>query len=594
MIISAVSLFRKVDVSGELNVKLGEKYLLAEKFPSTTVHYNGRKTQDGQVRVFATYSRPATGDKFPAVLLLSGAEDTEAQKRELIGYFVSKGYAVLAPDYCGDPYANPKVLSMDQLVKGKSTSKKGTKTDEEQGEEKSAEYTVYPPSLSYANYASVAGLYSLESTAEKTCWFEWLGVALASIKYLKTLSEITNIGVIGNRIGGEIAWKTMLSPDVKCGVPINAFGWQSYLNFDKFGENPESAMNENRRCYIAGIESQSYAPFVKCPVLILCAMRDGGCDYDRAYDTFSRIGQSDGSAIFYSSESGECIGSHGLKNMELFLERHLKDREIYIPKPVQLNFASLDGEPALDAVFDEDGILEEVGVYYAETGEHTESEFRNWQQVYKSVGKPAHRLSVPIHPFNGASYGFAYAYGKYINGFRTVSKIAAKKFENPVKVPVKNHVIFSGGATDCFGVANCVSSALGGIFLEADVVPRRVTGYGNLQGVYSPAGLKTYKISSPSNIAEENALLKFDAYSKQNVTLVLMIEVVERYGESKRYQYVCDVAGGGKWKRIIVHAKDFKNAMTGEPLQSFANGLSLSFRAVETDVEFAVTNILWL
>lgn len=88
---------------------------------------------------------------------------------------------------------------------------------------------------------------------------------------------------------------------------------------------------------------QSYAPFVKCPVLMLCALRDDAFDYDRAYDTYSRIGFPDGSAIAYSSDSGSCIGPHALVDMDLFLERNLKGREIYIPKPLNISLKSEDG-----------------------------------------------------------------------------------------------------------------------------------------------------------------------------------------------------------------------------------------------------------
>ena len=129
----------------------------------------------------------------------------------------------------------------------------------------------------------------------------------------------------------------MLSPDVNCGVAVNAVGGRAYRNIGKFADNAEINMSDERHRYIAGIESQSWAPFVKCPVLMLCALRDGGCDYDRAYDTFSRIGAPDGCAITYSADSGSCIGPDALGDLDLFLERNLKGREIYIPKPLGIS-----------------------------------------------------------------------------------------------------------------------------------------------------------------------------------------------------------------------------------------------------------------
>lgn len=168
--------------------------------------------------------------------------------QELLYYFIDKGYAVLMPDYSGETDGS------------------------------AAPHTVYPQSIAYANYRQCKGLDTVETSADETCWFEWIYVALYSVEYLKQREDISGIGVVGIRTGGEIAWKTMLSPDVRCGVPINAAGWRAYRNIGKFADNAESNMSDERHRYIAGIESQSYAPFVKCPVLMLCALRDDAFD----------------------------------------------------------------------------------------------------------------------------------------------------------------------------------------------------------------------------------------------------------------------------------------------------------------------------
>lgn len=90
---------------------------------------------------------------------------------------------------------------------------------------------------------------------------------------------------------------------------------------------------------------------------MLCAFRDAAFDYDRAYDTYSRIGCTDGSAIVYSADSGSCIGPNALKDLDLFLEKHLKGREIYIPKALNISLAFEDGTLRADVEYDEGGIL---------------------------------------------------------------------------------------------------------------------------------------------------------------------------------------------------------------------------------------------
>ena len=567
MILSAVSVWKKFDVSTPL--RPGEYNRTEDRAAGMVfwdVTYSGRATEDGGVRIFAMFGKPSSGGKFPAVLLLpeAGAE----LDQELLYYFIDKGYAVLMPDYSG--------------VRG--------------GETEETPHTVYPPSLSYANCSESGGLDVLDGDADKTCWFEWVSVALYSIEYLKSREDISGIGVVGIRTGGEVAWKAMLSPDAKCGVAVNAVGWRAYRNIGKFADNAEINMSDERHRYIAGIESQSWAPFVKCPVLMLCALRDETSDYDRAYDTFSRIGQPDGSAITYSADSGSCIGPDALADMDLFLERNLKGREIYIPKPLNISLKSEGGALKAEVEYDEGGILEETNIYYAESGERTKSTFREWQRIFRADGKKKKngRVTCELHPYGGAAAVFVYATAKYINGFKVASKIASKRPEHPDENAVKSRVIYSGGDVDCFGVAAYEDYSVAGIFLEGEAVPKRVKGYGGIGGAYSVGGIKTYKISSPRYVPDENAILEFDIYARRDAQVKVAVDAVNAENRMERFSAMLSVRGGGKWKRIILQPGELKSESSGVPLGSFAAGQALLFDCEDEENEYAVTNILWL
>ena len=274
MILSAVSLWKKFNTDTPLSAsEWGETVDKTAKMKFQHVAFSGHHVSDGTVRIYAEFGRPLGDAKCPAILLLP--EAGKELDNELLYYFIEKGYAVLMPDYSGK-----------------------MSTDKE-----NCTRTFYPPSLWYANYETRSGFEfeekeedvsdaekETELDVEKSCWFEWTYVALYAIEYLKSRADITNIGVVGIRTGGEVAWKTLLSPDVKCALPINAAGWLSSMNTAKFGENAPVAMSAERHQFIAGIESQSYAPFVKCPVLMLCSLHDANFDCDRAYDTFLRLG----------------------------------------------------------------------------------------------------------------------------------------------------------------------------------------------------------------------------------------------------------------------------------------------------------------
>jgi dienelactone hydrolase len=566
MIVSAVSLWKKFN----LKTPLGASEWGIDECKGVRlshVSFSGHATDEGSVRIYARFMRPLGVEKSPVVLLLGDVGKTVDE--ELMWHFVDKGYAVLMPDYSGKT------------------------ADDAEGVLR----TLYPACLDYANYEKARGLTDMENlAADETAWFEWTYLALFCVEYLKTREDVGAIGVVGVRVGGDIAWQTLLSSDIKCGVPINAVGWKSFSGIAKFGANVAHNLSDDRHRYIAAVEAQSYAPYVKSPVLMLCSLRDDCFDCDRAYDTFSRIGNKYGNALIYSADSGACIDPNALNDMDLFLEKNLKGREIYIPDTPSVALQETPDGLVVEVESDKEGILEEAGVFYAEADVRTKCAYRDWQQIFKINGKTVKngKFECSVKPFAGATAAFVYVYAKYINGFRVVSKIASKKLSSPNANAVKGRMLFSGKEMDTFGVALNDEYSIGNIFLEREAVPKVVIGYGGVQGAFSVGGIKTYKISSPRYVPDENALLEFDAYSKETQELKITVDVGDVESESERYACITEIRGGGKWKRVILKAADFKGEICNKPLQSFALGQALTFESVNDEAEFAVTNILWL
>ncbi|MBQ8295359.1 MAG: dienelactone hydrolase family protein [Clostridia bacterium] len=567
MIVSAVSLWKKFNLTTPLGAS---EWGIVERSDVRWSHvsFSGHTVSDGNVRIYAMFGRPVGSDKKPTILLLPDAGN--APDKELMAYFIEKGYAVLMPDYSGRM--------------------------EQDGED--VMRTVYPTSLAYGNYAKARGLYDLKGLEpDQSTWFEWTYVALFAVEYLKNREDVGNIGVVGIRKGGDIAWQTMLSPHVQCGVPINAVGWHSFSHLAKFGDNIAHNLSDETHAYIAAIEAQSYAPSVKRPVLMLCALRDESFDCDRAYDTYSRIGNEDGNALVYSPDSGACIGPNALVDMDLFLEKNLKGREIYIPDTLNVTLQETGEGLEVRVECDKEGILEEAGIFYAEADVRTKSTYRDWRRVNKTDGRTVKNGEFVhvIKPFEGATAVFVYAYAKYINGFRVMSKIVSKRLANHNENAVKSRMLFSGKEMDCFSVAEYGDCSIGGIFLEREAVPKYSEGYGGIKGAYSVGGIKTYKISSPMYVPDENALLKFDVYAKEDGCLKISVDIADVDMESERYSCAVDVCGGGKWKRIVLRAAEFKSESGGLALENFHKGRALFFDSGESEeYEFAITNILWL
>ncbi len=463
---------------------------------------------------------------------------------------------------------------------------------------------MYPEAADYANYeVSGAPAYLESESVENSAWMEWAYVALYALEYLKTRSDVSKIGVSGVRLGGEIAWMITLSPDISCAVIVNAAGWRSHLSAPKWGaasaagEKSQDSGEEADavRAFIAGVEAESYAPFVKCPVLMCCAMEDTFFDCDRAYDTFVRLGNPDGSGIVYSADSGKCIGPYALTDIDLFLERHLKGRHIYIPKPIELTVTeSADGNLEMTAKTDEDALVKTLSVYYAEGRSGQVSSCRAWQRVKIVAGGEMkdNRFTCGCEPFSGAEYAFAYASAEFVNGFKTVSPVVGKRLKIKGGDCVKERVI-SAGEKDGFAVADYRAEALGGIFLEKESMPETIAGYGGITGVYSSAGIRTYRINSPRFVADDGAALKMDLYSKEDTSVKITVETGER-GTGGEYSVIVPVAGGGKWKRVVLRAAELKDERTGGSLEDFSKGIAIVIRPENENCPVPVANVLWL
>lgn len=566
MIVSAVSLWKKFNTKAPLCAsEWGIDEQLNTRF--SHVSFSGHAVEGGSVRIYARYGKPVGKNVKPAVLLLGDAG--KSVDTELMQHFIDLGYAVLMPDYSG------KMQSDGEGVLR----------------------TIYPTALEHGNLEKARGLKDMAGlAAHETTWFEWTYVALFAIEFLRSQEDIGNIGVVGVRTGGDIAWQVMLSPEIKCGVPINAVGWHSFEHIAKFGDNVAHNLSDDTHRYIAAVEAQSYAPSVKCPVLLLCALHDNCFDCDRAYDTYSRIGNTDGNALVYSGTSGACIGPNGINDMDLFLEKNLKGREIYIPDTLNVSMKETDEGLEITVECDKEGILEEAGVYYAEADVKTRCAYRDFHRVLKKNGKSVvdGKVSCVVKPFAGAKAAFAYAYAKYINGFRVTSKITCKRLSNPDPNAVKGRMLFSGWESGCFTVENYGEYSIGDIFLEREAIPKRVEGYGGVVGAYSVGGIRTYKISSPMYVPDENAMLAFDAYFPETEKLKISVEAGDVETETERYTCAIEVKGGGKWKRIILRANDFKGENSLLPLGSFADGRALLFDCDKEGLEYAVANVLWL
>lgn len=527
-----------------------------------TFRFYGRAVGEERVNIFARYGAPVEEGKFPALLILPDC--TLTADFNMIQRFVDCGYIVLMPDYRG-------------VWKG---------TDG---------YTVYPQAISYANLAMTERHMDFaDETAKETCWYEWTAVARYCIRYLASLPSVTKIGVVGIRAGGDIAWQLAATSDLlSCAVPVCAGGWRAYRGINKYGEAPELKLDDERYRYIAGVESQSYAPQVKCPLLMLCSTNDEGFDADRAFDTFSRIEGSQEKTFYFAARYGGHIGNTGMNDLDLFIHKHLKGREVFIPDPTDLTIEEdADGELIARVRSDPNGEVTYSEVFMAEN--MCESAMRDWSKCEQKRDDGDDGLVFRLNTCRGAERVFAFAKTKFSCGFAVSSKIAAKKLDKAYRNQTeRSRVLYSsteGRAS--FTLDTFDHHTLAGCFLDASISAppvQLIEGPCGIKGIYSPYGLRLYRINDPKYRPGENALLKFDIYCPKTATVQIKIRAAKN--DTDEY-YTCTLflAGCSSWTDHVLGAKDFKTE-ENKPLTQLRDAKYIAFYSED---EFCINNLLLL
>lgn len=540
-----------LDIYPEILSVVDEDDIRVEK-----LYFLGRETAEGRVKIAAYYARNLNGSAAETILILPDSRD--GFDLDLMKYFVKHGYAVLMADYRGK-------------------------------REGSDFYTEYPEDVSYAN-ADSCGRYKdfVDESADKTSWYEWVAVGIYARKYIIERTHSEKIAVVGIRDGGEIAWKLGVAASFSCIIPVSAAGWLAYAGLNKH-VSEDITLNEERYRFIAGIDSQAYAPYVKCPVLLLCTTNDPRFDYDRAYDTYSRINEKfiSDSSIAYSIHNSNYINPSCTQDMFLFLDKHLKNRQIFLPNLAQIS-VEVDAKDNLIAKVnvDDNGIMVGSALYLAE--DNVDSAMRDWISCPMIRNASAKEQEFLLNIYEKTSMIFAICGVQYSNGFTVWSKIAVKKISGSFRnMQTKSRVIYSNAnKRDGFTSIPSNTYSIGNIFNTDNYkLPELVVKEG-VEGLYSMCGLSTFRTMNPRFSPVPGSMLYADVYSDEDSELTLTFTNVNTEEE---YSVTVSLAGGA-WQTFVGESKLFKTP-SGIQLPEFTAQYSFS---INCTAPFAVNNILWL
>ncbi len=556
-ILTPITLWRDFDDTLPLD---GE--VLSEALEGEIVHrkvsFYGRQTQEGRVKIFAHYYYPADTAHFSAVLTLF--EAGMPVDETMVSWLTERGYAVLVPDYCG--------------------------------EDGSEEHTVYPVDVDYANLSRAGNaIYHVENTAKETSWYEWAAVARYAVRYLREQEGVVKVGAMGMRTGSEILWKITPFAALDCFISVCSAGWLAYRGKSKFERQDGNEFNEERHRFIAGIDSQSYAPYCKCPVLLLSAINDRKYNCDRTYDTFRAVNPEVEKAILFSARTNGLLGSHSLTDAYLFLDKYLKGRSVFVSKPVEVSVTEdEEGNLVASCIYDTDGEIVESGIFFTEGV----SDFRSYEWTRILIQREGGELveRVPFEVYANNERVLLYAFARYSNGFSVTSKIQdfalTKRYRN---MSARSRVIYdSTEGLNGFTAYRQSGRAVGDCFLVNEGQTVSLTaGYGGIMGISSPLGLITHRVAQPRFRASEGVAFQMDAYSENDCFVNVLFLRNDENANVVPYSAKAWIEGRGKWKRIVLEAEDFKSE-TGMAMTDFTGVSALVL--LGEGVSF--NNVIWL
>lgn len=560
-ILTPTALWKDFSIEEQINVEV-----VSEKKDGDVIftyfYFNGRKVKDGVVNIYGVIAKSVQQSvAMPAILTVGDFEGNIDEK--VMSDLANRGYVAMAID-----------------LEGRKDGKEN--------------FTKYPESIGYANYEIVKdNLCDIAKDVRHSCWYEWTCVVKYAIAYLKSLPEITKIGGFGIGQGATALWEVAGSDNsLDCAVFALNTGWMAYRGTQKFGSVIEPQFNDSVYKFVAGVEPQTYALHVGCPTLVLSSTNSKLYDVDRAYDTVDKISKDVYKAIHYSIGYRERVSGEGYQVATVFMDNCLVKGNggADLPKETDIKCEIVDGKIKVTVVCDPKN-LTELALYSSE--EITDSKLRSYEKT-TNYEKCDEGYVFYHTPYQRSGTAIFFAQATYKNGFAMGSKVIAKKFsDSEIGFSHKVNVIYSSrndNAESIFAPSYVDTDRYVSVNVTKDEDVKLKKGPVGISGVYSPLGLTTFKVNAFKDKPQDDALLMFDVYTKENTTLTVKL-VSDFYGARTEYIAYVNVLGGEIWQNVKLELIKFKT-VDGMGLKSYKKIEAVQF--VVDDKEYLVNNALWV
>ncbi len=514
------------------------------------IYFSGRNVDKDRVRIFGIYAKNVIKSKGSILIIPDVNKQVDF---ELVLKYAQNGYDVLSID-----------------LQGYTENKK--------------DYTKYPESISYANFNLANDyMWRADKSAKHTSWYEWVSVCRYAVSYLKEKSPKNKVGLLGIKYGSLIAFMlSAIDSRVDCSCNLFGGGWLAYKGISKFSEE-EFEINEERRRFIAGIEAQSYAQFITCPVMFLGCTNSSDFDVERSMDTLMRIQNQQDLRFLFEPYAKGVLNNYGYVNSVLFFDKFLASKKIFYPEKPQIK-TEIDGNNVYYYVsgIDKKNLISLKVLCTKYSNNPVE---RIWHEVDDFVKFKDGEYVYKRPNYNEFNVDVSYVVAYYKNGLTISSKLNFFKIEEESLITMPSVVYSTEMFKTSFIAKNIRTPLLGEIFSIEDLYCVD-DGPFNIQGLFTKNTLKSYKIKEMSKNLSRTSSLKFDFYTSMLTNLVITLQDVK----GNLYFVERKIDGGEFWQNVFIDFNEFKTT-DGISIDDFTSLVSVE---ISSTGEYAINNFLLL
>jgi dienelactone hydrolase len=304
-------------------------------------------------RIAAFYTFPEGAKKAPAFVWAHGGGQRADRERGL--YFAKQGYATVDINWGGR-----------EMVEGIKENTDWGNVDPSQGPQ------FYPKAFRAGKSNLLPDEHTIDSVVSPRNgnWFLLTYAGRRAITFLEQQTEVDpeRIGFTGYSMGGNITSYVAIDSRLKAVVPM--VGGTGFISseFPGIAHNRPSAApySGHAELFANTMESQSYYPLVKVPVLVLTASDDFHGIVERAYTCMDLLPHKDW-RVSLKMHYSHNLGSEQWIMINQWFDKYLKGEPINIPKTAESSLALKPETHA--AVFtvkpDQPGQLKALDIYYS-------------------------------------------------------------------------------------------------------------------------------------------------------------------------------------------------------------------------------------